>query len=201
MLRLAESLGAGSLKFNLVQPTERGAKLHESGETLTIHELVELGRWADSELQTSTKLDVFYHHPAAFRSLKQMFGEKGRGCSTCSIKGIIGVLSDGSYALCGIGNSVPDFIFGRADTDRLEDVWNNNPVLKQIREGLPDMLQGICAECIMKELCLGSCVAQNYYRVKSLWAPFWFCEQAYENGLFPESRMRLNKEVKEAQVL
>ncbi len=192
MVRLAESLGAGSVKFNLVQPTARGEKMHEAGETLAIEELVKLGRWADTELHDSTNLHVYYHHPAAFRPLGRMYGEKGEGCGTCGIKGIIGVLSDGSYALCGIGTSVPELIFGRADTDQLEDVWNNNPVLKQIREGLPDRLQGICADCIMKNQCLGSCIAQNYYRAKSLWAPFWFCEQAYNRGLFPESRIRLN---------
>jgi SynChlorMet cassette radical SAM/SPASM protein ScmF len=192
MVRLAESLGAGSVKFNLVQPTARGEKMHEAGETLAIAELVKLGRWADTELRDSTNLPVYYHHPAAFRPLGRMYGENGEGCGTCGIKGIIGVLSDGSYALCGIGTSVPELVFGRADTDQLEDVWNNNPVLKQIREGLPDRLQGICADCIMKSRCLGSCIAQNYYRAKSLWAPFWFCEQAYNGGLFPESRMRLN---------
>ncbi len=41
----------------------------------------------------------------------------------------------------------------------------------------------------MKGRCLGSCVAQNYYRSGSLWAPFWFCEEADAAGLFPPSRL------------
>jgi hypothetical protein len=41
----------------------------------------------------------------------------------------------------------------------------------------------------MKEICLGSCLAQNYYGSKSLWEPFWFCEEALSRGLFPESRL------------
>jgi len=41
----------------------------------------------------------------------------------------------------------------------------------------------------MKRRCLGSCVAQNYYRKGNPWAPNWFCEQADEAGLFPASRM------------
>lgn len=193
MVRLAESLGIGSVKFNLVQPTARGEKMHETGEALSIEELVELGRWADTELENSTNLYIYYHHPAAFRSLKRMFGENGEGCGTCGIKGIIGVLGDGSYALCGIGMSVPELIFGHADRDNLEDIWENHPLIKQIREGLPDQIQGICADCIMKDRCLGSCVAQNYYRSKSLWAPFWFCEEAHTKGLFSESRIRPNQ--------
>jgi hypothetical protein len=41
----------------------------------------------------------------------------------------------------------------------------------------------------MKQRCKGSCVAQNYYSKGSLWAPYWFCEQAEEAGLFPTSRL------------
>jgi hypothetical protein len=42
----------------------------------------------------------------------------------------------------------------------------------------------------MKVQCLGSCVAQNYYRSGNLTAPYWFCQQAYEMGLFPASRLK-----------
>jgi len=50
VVRLAESLGAGSVKFNIVQPTARGEKMHESGEALDIEELVDLGRWVETTL-------------------------------------------------------------------------------------------------------------------------------------------------------
>ena len=188
-VRLAEALGAGSVKFNIVQPTARGEVMHEAGETLNIQELVELGQWVENELASSTDISIFYSHPAAFKPLGRMFGEKGTGCGVCGIFGILGVLGNGSYALCGIGETVPEFIFGDAAKDRLEDVWKNNPVLQDIRENLPAKLHGICSECIMKEICLGSCIAQNYYRSKDLWAPFWYCEEAEKVGLFPESRL------------
>lgn len=192
IVRLAESIGAGSVKFNIVQPTARGEKLHESGESLTIDRLIEIGRWVETELADSTNLTLDYDYPAAFHPLGRMFGQNG-GCGVCGIKGIIGVLANGSYALCGIGESVPELVFGHAGEDKLKEVWNNNPILREIREGLPTRLEGICSDCIMKSRCLGSCIAQNYYRKKSIWAPFWFCEDAYNRGLFPESRMRLNK--------
>jgi hypothetical protein len=38
-------------------------------------------------------------------------------------------------------------------------------------------------------MCFGSCLAQNYYRSKSLWEPFWFCEEVHRRGLFPETRI------------
>jgi SynChlorMet cassette radical SAM/SPASM protein ScmF len=189
VVRLAERLGAGSVKFNLVQPTARGENLHQSDETLSIKELLDLGRYVEAELSATTDLPLFFSHPEAFRPLGRIFGNNGSDCSVCGIFGILGVLGDGSYALCGIGEQVRDLVFGHAADDSLETVWNEHPTLKAIREGLPRRLHGICANCIMKFRCLGSCIAQNYYRDKDLWAPFWFCEEAHKLGLFPESRM------------
>jgi SynChlorMet cassette radical SAM/SPASM protein ScmF len=188
VVRLAERLGAGSVKFNMVQPTARGEKLHDSGEALSIEELVELGKWVENALSAATDLNIYYDYPLAFRPLGKMFGDNGNGCGVCGILGILGVLANGSYAFCGIGESVLDFVFGQAATDPLEYIWKNTPVLLELRQGLPQRLKGICGACLMKGMCLGSCVAQNYYRGKSLWAPFWFCEAAYKRGLFPETR-------------
>ena len=190
IVRLAESLGAGSVKFNLLQPTERGALLHQTNEVLTAKELVELGRWVESQPFRSTRLRLIFHHPPAFRPLSRLLGENSDGCSVCGIKNILGVLHDGSYALCGIGESTPDLVFGHAEKVRLAKVWHEHPVLKEIRTGLPEQLEGICADCLMKGICLGSCIAQNYYRHGNLWGPYWFCEQARQENSFPETRLR-----------
>jgi len=188
LVRLAESLGAGSVKFNIVQPTARGVKMHEAGETLAIREIVRLGKWVENEMSLRTRLPLYYSHPVAFRPLGKMYGREGSGCGICGIRGILGVLGNGSYALCGIGETVPELVFGDAAKDALADVWRDNPVLREIREGLPRRLEGVCGECLMKGVCLGSCIAQNYYRHRSLWAPHWYCEEAQKAGLFPESR-------------
>ena len=189
VVRLAESVGAASVKFNIVQPTARGEKLHDSGEALTIEELVDLGRWVETTLSDSSPLPLYFSHPMAFRPLGKMFGENGDGCGVCGISGILGVLASGSYALCGIGETVPDLVFGHGATNSLKHVWNNTPVLLEIREGLPSRLEGVCGDCLMNEICLGSCIAQNYYGSRSIWAPFWFCQEAQELGLFPETRI------------
>ena len=189
MVRVAENLGAGSVKFNILQPTARGERMHFAGEALDIEELVDLGKWVENTLAAATDLNLYYDHPIAFRPLGKMFGQNGDGCGTCGIRGILGVLADGSYALCGIGERVHDLVFGHASKDILEHVWTNTSVLQDIREELHHKLEGICGHCLMKEICLGSCLAQNYYRSKSLWEPFWFCEEAHNRGLFPETRI------------
>ncbi|MCD1294899.1 SynChlorMet cassette radical SAM/SPASM protein ScmF [Methanocella sp. CWC-04] len=189
MIRLAESLGASSLKFNVVQPTARGEKMHDAGETSGIEELVSLGKWVEGELAEKTFLKLHYTQPPAFRPMGKMFGSTGCGCTVCGILNIVGVLADGTYALCGIGAHVPELTFGKAGKDRLEDVWSNEPILRELREGLPARLEGVCGECLMKSICLGSCIAQNYYSSKSIWAPFWYCKEAKNRDIFPASRI------------
>lgn len=190
VVRLAEGLGAGSVKFNVVQPTARGEQLHRADGVLSVAELIELGRYVERELAPGTRLQLFFDHPAAFRPLSRM--ASGDGCGVCGILGILGVLPSGHYALCGIGEQVPELVFGQVGVDPLERIWREHPVLLQLRAGLPDQLQGICGDCLMKRICLGSCVAQNYYRSQYLWAPFWFCQEAEALGLFPASRRRMS---------
>jgi len=188
IVRLAERLGASSVKFNIVQPTARGEKMHALGEVLSIEDLVKLGRWVENGLSASTSLSIHYDHPLAFRPLGKMLSGNGDGCAVCGIVGILGVLANGSYALCGIGETIPDLVFGHAASDFLDDIWENNTVLCELRTGLPHRLEGICSQCLMKEMCLGSCIAQNYYQSKNIWAPHWYCERAHDHGLFPVTR-------------
>ncbi|MCM1567425.1 MAG: SynChlorMet cassette radical SAM/SPASM protein ScmF [Dehalobacter sp.] len=188
VVRLAESLGASSVKFNIVQPLERGKVMHERNQALTIEEYINLGEWVELTLAKSTKIKLIYSHPVAFKPLGKMLCRNGDGCHVCGIKGTIGVLADGSYSLCGMGEKVPELVLGNAREGRLEDVWKHSQILGQVREGIPDSLEGICGECIVKRLCGGGCVAQNYYRNKNLWAPYWYCDEALKAGLFPKSR-------------
>jgi len=187
MIRMAEGLGASSVKFNVVQPTARGERMHETGDVIEIAELIALGHKVDMEMSRTTKLELSFSYPMAFRPLSRI-ARNGRG--RCGILGILGVLASGHVALCGIGEQVPELVFGKLGQDKLEDIWANNPVLLSLRERLPSNLGGICGACLVRDSCLGSCVAQNYYRSRDLLAPFWFCELAAKDGLFPISRLR-----------
>jgi SynChlorMet cassette radical SAM/SPASM protein ScmF len=190
VVRLAQELGAGSVKINLIQPSPRGDRLNEEGETLSVPEIVALGRWVELELAPQASIPLFFHHPPAFRPLSRMWQKNGWDCSVCSIRSILGLLADGSYALCGIGENLPEMVFGHASREPLERVWQEHPVLREIREGLPERLEGICGDCLHKGRCLGSCLAANYYQERHLWAPFWFCLKAAEADLFPPTRRR-----------
>lgn len=113
----------------------------------------------------------------------------GKPPGTCGVLSSLGVVADGSYALCGIGENFPALVFGQVGKAELNDIWRRHPVILQLRENLPGKLKGICGHCLMKSFCRGSCVAQNYYRANNLFAPFWFCEAAAREGLFLENRL------------
>ncbi len=188
MVEFANSLGCGSVKFNVLQPTSRGEQMHKTDQSLTIQELVELGAWIENDLSKRAGIPIDYGHPIAFKPLSKILGKSGRA-TRCNIQNIIGVLSNGTFALCGIGEHIPELTFGHAERDKLSDVWNDHPMLQEIRSGLPDKLTGICAKCVMKQHCRGSCIAQNYYTNRNLWSSFWYCEQAGAKKLFPKSRI------------
>jgi SynChlorMet cassette radical SAM/SPASM protein ScmF len=186
IIKYAEELGASSFKLNIVQPTARGEKLMKKGGTVDIPEIIEIAHRIHNTYALSSTFNVFVCIPFAFRPLQFLYrGDSGR----CGIKSIIGVLSNGQYALCGIGASMPELIFGNIETDNLADVWENNKTLLSLRTELPDKLEGVCRNCLMKWTCLGSCVAQNYYAKAKLNASFWFCESANDLNLFPSSRL------------
>jgi SynChlorMet cassette radical SAM/SPASM protein ScmF len=190
LLNLASSLGASSVKLNMVQPTARGVEMHRAGETLSVAELIRIGEWIERDLSRRAPLPLIDPRPAAFRPLGRIFGQDSTGCGTCGILNILGVLADGSYALCGIGEHVPELLFGDANRDPLEHIWKHSPVLGEIREGMPRRLEGVCGDCVLKRMCMGACIAQNYYTHRNLWSAFWYCEEANRLSLFPEMRRR-----------
>ena len=184
LVRLAERENAGSVKFTFVTSTGRENDIaNDKDKTLTLEEIIETGKWIEDELIPSSKISVVYSHPMAFKT----FGKAiSRGSGSCGIFGVMGILGSGKYALCGIGQTIPEMVFGDAKTDKLADVWNHNPLINEIRDKLPRDLKGICADCIWRKRCLGTCIAMNYNHYRDLMAPNWFCQEAHELGIFPE---------------
>jgi SynChlorMet cassette radical SAM/SPASM protein ScmF len=188
VIDLAEHEGAESVKINILLLIARGKNLHDQGDSLSLSELIEIGARIEHEIAPSTKMPVIFSHPHAFQPLNRMVDER-YSCGNCHIHQIMGVLHDGSYALCGIGFTVPELVFGKAGKNRLSDLWGYHPLLQKIREGIPNQLKSPCRECVMKHRCLGCCVAQNFVASHDLLAPYWYCEEAVKQGLFPETRL------------
>jgi SynChlorMet cassette radical SAM/SPASM protein ScmF len=187
LVQLSEAMGAGSVKFNIVQPSGRGEQMTKRGQLLDIQRLIETGKWIESDLQKRTSIQLYYSWPMAFHGLRRLLD---KGADACGIFNILGILSNGQLAMCGIGMEIPELCFGQIGVDPITDVWCNHPTLKKLRHSLPGELEGVCGNCVFRYQCLGSCVAENYHQTRRLTAPFWFCQQAKQAGLFPIERLR-----------
>jgi len=181
----AEGLGASSLKLNPISCTGRAEELIKNEEFLGIKELINLENYIQSDLQPRLKIRLILDIPFAFKKISVIRNNRGR----CGILGMISILSDGTISLCGIGATIDELNMGNIKADRLKDVWENNPIVNFIRENIPAKLEGVCGKCIFKRLCLGKCRAAAYHDSRSLTAPFFMCQEAYENGLFPQTRL------------
>jgi SynChlorMet cassette radical SAM/SPASM protein ScmF len=186
VVQLAESIGCGSVKFNHVQPAGRGRDFSELA--LSVAEIIELSRMIEDEIVPVTGISVLPDIPFAFQ-MPARFLRNAPG--RCNIHNIIGLLANGDLALCGIGTSVDELLYGNLKTDSLDEIWRNSPKLVELRKLIPDQLEGICSKCVHMRFCKGTCVASNYNTGGKLNAPYGFCREAENLGLFPRSRIAI----------
>ena len=183
---LAASLGASSVKINPIHAIARAGSMERSDETLSVKETIDFYNYLTEELKEERFVKVIFDIPPAFRPIKEAARER---FGSCGIFNILGLLGDGRISICGIGSVADALVLGRIGEDRIKDIWHNNSVLKGIRADVPSRLEGVCGRCIFKNYCLGKCRANAYYLGGSIRAPLGFCQTAYEEGLFPKSKM------------
>lgn len=168
-------------------PTGRGKDFFADKKNLSVEELLSIDRWIEEELSLKyDTIDICFDIPTGLKSLKSITSSQ---LYECNILNIIGILADGSISLCGIGQTETDLVMGNIIKDDIRNVWQNHHLLKRLREELPENLEGICSQCIFKFRCLGACRASAYSLTGDLNSPFFLCDEAYKNGIFPKSRM------------
>jgi SynChlorMet cassette radical SAM/SPASM protein ScmF len=185
LARLSVELGARLLKINPILPMGRGKTMVQGKRTLSVEELVKTSRWVKEELQPRVNIPLHFSLPIAFRPLTEIMAGN---CPECAILNILGIVANGDISFCGIQRIQKDLVMGNVRSDRLGAVWMSHPLLKAMREMIPGQLEGICGRCFFKQRCMGSCLACTYYLEKSFTAPYWFCQEAFEKGLFPRTR-------------
>jgi len=186
LVQFADNMGCGSIKFNHLQDVGRGADM-AFAEAIPIAELPKIYRGVDKRYRKSG-IRVFFDIPPAFRSLNDILHSPP---GMCSVLTILGILSGGEAALCGIGVEVPELVFGHLHKSSLADIWNSAPGLELLRKTIPDGLEGICSNCIHVNSCLGLCVAHNYHDSGRMNASCGFCSEMDAIELFPDSRKKI----------
>ena len=183
---LAESLGCGSVKFNHVQRVGRGEQFAKE-QGLEIPEIIELYHHVENELLAQSRVRIYFDIPFAFYPIRKLLDDS---LSRCTVRNILAMLAGGELSLCGIGVTVPELIYGHMDNGNLREVWFDSPGLALLREQIPAQLEGICSQCLHRDLCQGECVASNFHVAGRLKAPHQFCDYAEMAGLFPISRKK-----------
>ncbi len=190
-IRLVENLGGESIMFNILAP---GQPEHPDAG-LQVEEMIALGWRIERELANATRLRLMFGLPLVFRGLhpRAVSGSTGQLWNAwdgrCAMLNGLSLLSGGEYSLCDLGLVQPDFILGRAGPDPLERIWNGHPLLQDLRQGMPERLEGVCKRCTVKHICMGFCAGENYLHSGTFWKASWFCETAERVGLFPAGRL------------
>jgi SynChlorMet cassette radical SAM/SPASM protein ScmF len=184
---LAATMPGGHLKINPIVASGRGKMLERKGELMRMTELYEWIRTLERE-RSRYPVPIIISAEPAFRSLGDIRRRYVNG-DRCGFRNLLGILASGEISFCGMGYKAPAYLFGNVfDTD-LADLWRNHPVLNEVRRQVPDQLEGICGNCVMSATCQGACRASAYELYRSITAPSPGCQQLYEEGHFPKTRM------------
>lgn len=196
VVRLAAERGAGSVKLNPVTDSGRGAQMHERGEALDFDERMALASYVRDELRPRLRREgiqtrLVHNSPLALTPLRELWRRNGR-TGDCGVRRILGILGTGEIALCGIGRTIPELVYGRLGEDSIREIWLRHPTILELRRLLDDIrgFPGICGECALAKRCRTGCVAQHYVDNRQLVWPGPLCAEAAERGEFPTTRRR-----------
>lgn len=189
VVALAAAHGANSVKFNPVTRTGRAEAMEKGGEVMDFDEHLAFARYVSTELRPKARVAVILNIPPALSSMRDLWRTHGR-TGDCGVLRILGILGNGDIALCGIGRTVPELVYGKLGRDSIRDIWFTNPTILRLRQALTDVdaLPHPCARCLFVRTCRTGCVANNYTESGSLTAPTWLCAEADRRGVFPGKR-------------
>ncbi|MCX6558541.1 MAG: radical SAM protein [Candidatus Aminicenantes bacterium] len=185
IIRMAVGWGCGSVKFNHIQQSGRGEVFY-SDNGLTVKELILLFNKIEAKIKKKYPISIYFDIPQAFFPIKKLLNDS---MNRCAIKNILGILSGGEMALCGIGVTVPELVCGNIGTDHIKNVWINHKFFMELRDQIPSSFTGICGNCIFRDSCIGSCIANNYHQSGKLTSSYFFCEESNRLGIFPQNRI------------
>jgi SynChlorMet cassette radical SAM/SPASM protein ScmF len=191
VVALAREHGAGSVKFTPVTKTGRGVALHEGGEALSLPDRLALARYIQDDLAGRAGIDLVINLPPALRTFKKLWQSRGR-TGDCGVQSILGILGSGEIAMCGIGRTIPELVYGHLGKDSIRDIWLSHPKILKLRRELVDVsaYPGICGSCLHARSCRTGCVANNYLEGDRMVCPSASCSEAEVRGIFPKERLK-----------
>jgi SynChlorMet cassette radical SAM/SPASM protein ScmF len=186
-IHLAREMEIKSFEINPVILSTNNASRKNGSESLTIEEILALEMRIEhqySEKYPNIHIDLYI--PPAFKGIKELSQHALCGCNIFTI---CGILSNGDVSVCGIGRQKKELVMGNVQTDSIARIWREGKIFKEIREKIPNHMEGICGRCLFKYHCLGFCRADVMGDDQDLMDPYQLCQTAHRKGLFPEARI------------
>jgi radical SAM protein with 4Fe4S-binding SPASM domain len=185
---LARELTPGRLLWSPLNASGRGSDLvRKIG--LRYEDIVAVMQLVGEHKQGFTGITLIKLPPAMVppKYLIEVYKGKDVGCSTSCKFPLLGVLPNGDITVCAVSRNDESLCFGNVRSTRLKDAWERARMdLLRDRYVSSDELQGICADCVWKYNCKGSCRAMAYEEGGDFFSPFPVCQDAAERGVFPD---------------
>lgn len=108
-------------------------------------------------------------------------GVKSHGCGIGTNRAIY-VKADGSLYPCA-DTALPAFRLGNLRTDSLMDIWENSPLLRELRSLNIDTMNEQCSICDVRYQCAGNCRGENFQTTKNLKSPHFKCAEIHDSIL------------------
>lgn len=185
MIQLCVEEHIDTIKINPVNIAGRMRSTNEitilsAIERIKLHEKIE-------ELRDKySNIHIGYPLPPAFMSVKEYvkFASECDFCSKCAI------LSTGDVGLCGADVTSPTSIYGNIYDKEFMEIMGDAAIGNK-HKLMIENIGGVCSLCIHKSHCKGYCRANAIFVSNNAFAPYFLCQEMYENGLFPKSRLKI----------
>jgi radical SAM protein with 4Fe4S-binding SPASM domain len=182
IITLCTKLGVSRLKFNFPSKYGRAVQLSMHSHFCPVSQIINIVQHIEREQSSNHKLELDFDIPKALR-------DNHLARPRCDVLGLLSILPNGRYSLCGIGITHTELTFGMIGQEDVDSVWTKNEILTKIRNTLPFGGRGICNLCTEYTSCYCHCIAYSFSEYGSLNGPHPLCQEAFESGLFPISKL------------
>jgi SynChlorMet cassette radical SAM/SPASM protein ScmF len=175
-----------AFKINVVNTLGRAKGMRKKG---LLFEAAELPKVCEEIAGLADRFPIIkLHVDPVFFSFKNLMKKISCG-GFCGYTSSLSILANGNVSICSLGKQVDRYIFGHVSQIDVKNVWENNPFLKEVHEDVHLRLKGICSNCIFRKECAGSCRAEALTAYGDFFAPASRCQEYYESGNFPGSKL------------
>ena len=131
-----------------------------------------------------TYIMVPYPYSGFFKRLSNKYNNCDYVYTGCNPLSLLSILPNGDVCLCADGHRNDMFLFGNVINDKIENIWNYSKNLINFRNQILYQLDGICRDCLAKNICYGGCRVVAYSQFGKVNAPHPICQELENEGLF-----------------